>query len=116
MKSLITTFLAFSFVLASLPSLAGNDNNESNASRSSISGQVIDNKTGESLAGVVVSIENTDIQVYTDLDGNFEINQIVPGTYNLVVSYISYKSSLIESLRLDANEKENINVKLNSIQ
>lgn len=116
MRSIFRILLAFSMVLAILPAMAENDNNGSNTAKATISGKVFDNQTGESLAGVVISVENTDIQVYTDLDGNFEIKQIVPGTYNLVVSYISYKSSLIENLSLDANEKEDINVKLNSIQ
>lgn len=116
MRSVIRIFLVFTLALAILPAIAGNDNNNTNSAKAAVSGKVIDNETGESLAGVVVSIENTDIQVYTDLDGNFEIDQILPGNYNLVVSYISYKSSLIENLSLNANEKENISVKLNSIQ
>lgn len=116
MKSKIRFFLLFSLAIMIFPAFAGNDINNSKASKTAIMGRVIDNQTGESLAGAVVSIENTDIQVYTDLDGNFEISQILPGTYNLVVSYISYKSSLIENLDVNADEKEDINVKLNSIQ
>lgn len=116
MRSKIRTFLLFLLAIMILPAFAGNDINNSKTSRAAISGRVIDNHTGESLVGAVVSIENTDIQVYTDLDGNFEINQILPGTYNLVVSYISYKSSLIENLDINADKKEDINVKLNSIQ
>ncbi len=60
----------------------------------SISGVVIDKETGESLAGVKIELE--DKVVYSDLDGNFEINNIVPGNYKINTSLISYNSESVE--------------------
>ncbi len=84
--------------------------------KAAISGKVVDNKTGESLVGVAVAIEGTDQKVYTDLDGNFTINNVNPGNYNLVLSLISYKNSLVENLKVKSSEKEVIDIKLDVIR
>jgi len=77
-----------------------------------IEGMIIDNQTGEVLAGASVNIEGTDIKTYTDFDGSFKINDLRPGNYNLVVSYISYKKSLVEINNLKAGTKESVNIHL----
>jgi hypothetical protein len=84
--------------------------------KASITGKVVDIKTGESLAGVAVAIEGTNQKVYTDLDGNFNISNINPGNYNLVLSLISYKNSLVENLNVKPSEKEVIDIKLDGIR
>jgi hypothetical protein len=84
--------------------------------KASITGKVVDNKTGESLAGVAVSVEGTSARVYTDLDGTFTINDIDPGNYNLILSLISYKNSLVENLKINPTEKEVIDIKLDGIR
>ncbi len=74
-----------------------------------ISGRVIDHLTGENLAGVKISIENSDIVTYTDLDGNFSIS--VPSAYNnssLEISYISYETTKI---RMNM-EQQNCEIKI----
>ncbi|MBL7906826.1 MAG: carboxypeptidase-like regulatory domain-containing protein [Bacteroidales bacterium] len=79
-----------------------------------VSGTVLDNATGETLAGVAVTVEGTETRVYTDLDGNFTISGLQPGKYNLILSMISYKNSLVENVQLQANEKEVIDIKLDN--
>lgn len=86
------------------------------AAKSSISGTVVDMRTGESLVGVAVSVEGTDQKVYTDLDGSFTINNVDPGQCNLVLSLISYKNSLVENLKLNPGKKELIDIKLDVIR
>jgi hypothetical protein len=95
---------------------ANGDLPENSPSKASLSGKVIDNKTGESLVGVAVEVEGTDMKVYTDLDGNFTINSIDPGSYNLVLSLISYKNSLVENLKLNPSKKEVVDIKLDAIR
>jgi hypothetical protein len=73
----------------------GDGDKKSNLATTSISGKVTDFKTGETLTGVCIRIENTNIEVFSDFDGNFEIKNLKPGNYNLVTSYVSYKSSSI---------------------
>jgi len=84
--------------------------------KASISGKVADTKTGESLAGVAISVKGTDIKVYTDLDGTFTINSLDPGNYNLILSLISYKNSLVENIKVKPSEKEVIDIKLDVIR
>jgi len=79
---------------------------------STVVGTVLDNNTGETLAGVAITLEGTDQKVYTDLDGNFTIKEIKPGTYNLIISMISYKNSLVENIVLLPNENEKMEIKL----
>jgi predicted nicotinamide N-methyase len=86
------------------------------AAKSSVTGKVVDIKTGEALVGVAVAVEGTDQKVYTDLDGNFTINNIDPGHYNLVLSLISYKNSLVENLKLNPGKKEVVDIKLDVIR
>jgi 5-hydroxyisourate hydrolase-like protein (transthyretin family) len=84
--------------------------------KASITGKVLDIKTGEPLAGVSLSIEGTNIKVYTDLDGLFSVDGITPGNYNLVLSLISYKSSLVENIKLNPSSKKNIDIKLDAVK
>jgi hypothetical protein len=86
------------------------------SAKASISGKVLDNKTGESLACVAISVEGTNIKVYTDLDGSFTVDGITPGNYNLVLSLISYKSSLVENIKLNPSSKESIDIKLDAVR
>lgn len=76
-----------------------------------LKGQVVDFNSGESLTGVEVTIEGTSIKAYTDFDGNFEIKDVKPGSYNLVASYISYKNSLVENFNA-ADKENNVEIKL----
>lgn len=78
-----------------------------------LSGCVVDFSSGESLTGVEVQIEGTDIKTYTDFDGNFEFPDMKPGNYNIIASYISYEKSLIENLSVAKAENE-VDIKLQS--
>jgi len=86
---------------------------ESSAAKTSISGKIFDKITGESLVGVTVNIEGTDKVSYTDLDGNFEIQGVSPGNYNLQVSYISYKESS-KAVEIKCNRSNKVKVELES--
>jgi len=57
-----------------------------------LTGKVVDKYTNEPLAGVL--IKNNNIQIYTDLDGNFTINNFEYGTY-INIELISYKNDSI---------------------
>jgi hypothetical protein len=116
MKHLIGIALIGLVLIVSNNLFAAGDVPVASNAKANITGKVVDNKTGESLVGVAVSVEGTDIKAYTDLDGNFTINSIDPGNYNLVLSLISYKNSLVENLKLSPSEKEVIDIKLDVIR
>jgi len=117
------TLLTLSFLAAVVFAIAGNTGNSENKNKStetvsangavSISGKVIDFTSGEALAGVEVAIEGLSKKVHTDFDGNFKIDNIKPGSYNLIASYISYNKSFIEKLDVEKPNQE-LNIKLQS--
>ena len=55
-----------------------------------LSGKVSDAKTGTGLPGVNVMVKGTYYGAATDLDGNFRILKIRPGSYDVEVSMIGY--------------------------
>ncbi|HOY31288.1 MAG TPA: carboxypeptidase-like regulatory domain-containing protein [Bacteroidales bacterium] len=81
-----------------------------NIQKSSISGKVADKQTGESLAGVLVSIKDSGLNVYTDFDGNFSFDNIEPGTYIIEVKYISYSVDEIPKVTCKAGQETRINI------
>ncbi len=115
--------LTLSFLAAVVFAFADNNGNSENKNKSaetvsanavvSISGKVIDFTSGEALAGVEVAIEGSTKKVHTDFDGNFKIENLKPGAYNLIASYISYNKSFIEKLDIEKSNTE-LNIKLQS--
>ncbi|MCF2874644.1 MULTISPECIES: TonB-dependent receptor [unclassified Tenacibaculum] len=93
MKTIMTTVLLF---LATVVSVAQN----------SISGTVVDNNN-ESIVGVNVIIQGTDKGVQTDMDGKFEIKNVPSGNFKLVISFIGFKTKVI-----DATASNNLTVTL----
>lgn len=65
---------------------------ESSAQRITVSGQVRDSSTGIPLQFANVFVNNTTINTVTDGQGMYSLSGISPGTYELVVSYVGYKT------------------------
>ncbi|WP_282016474.1 carboxypeptidase-like regulatory domain-containing protein [Marinifilum flexuosum] len=66
----------------------------------SLSGIVLDNETGEALVGVAIRFEGSKETVYTDFDGNFKIDNVVPGKYNILSNYISYTDNKMKEVNV----------------
>ncbi|MBW3467478.1 TonB-dependent receptor [Arthrospiribacter ruber] len=82
------------------------------AQSGTIRGVVSDAVTGETIIGANVRIEGTMMGVATGLDGDFEISRVEPGIYNIVVSFISYKSLRFEDVQVVAEKATVLNVEL----
>lgn len=65
-----------------------------------LSGVVLDNETGEALVGVAIRLEGSNQTVYTDFDGNFQIDNVVPGKYNVLSNYISYSDNKMKNVNV----------------
>lgn len=112
MKRIFAITAALIMIL-STSAMAGNDGETNDAkSSANISGVVIDQNSGEILAGVAVKVEGTDIVCYSDLDGKFNIDNLKPGSYNLVLSYISYNKSFVENVTVDGGDHRELKVHL----
>lgn len=77
-----------------------NANELVNLNTTSLSGVVLDNKTGEALTGVAIRFEGSKETVYTDFDGNFKIDNIIPGKYNILSNYISYTDNKLKDVNV----------------
>lgn len=76
-----------------------------------IKGTVKDAMTKEAVIGANVVIDGTATGSSTDIDGNFSI-KVAPGTYNLKISYVSYKPLLIENVVVEVGKIALINASI----
>lgn len=77
-------FSSFFFLL-----LLGTLSNAHAIQHGQISGYV-ESESGEPLIGVNIIIEGTSTGTATDVNGNFRITELAPGTYTLRASYVGY--------------------------
>jgi len=115
MKKVFAVIFIFA-LFAGTATFAGNDKESGNPpGTSAIKGKIFDKTTNEELAGVTVQIEGTDIKAYTDIEGNFKIEDLQPGTYNLTVNYISYKETELSDVSIDSASENEVEIKLEQI-
>ncbi len=86
--------------------------NAAEPNKGTLSGLVVDAKTGETLIGVSVFIENTTIGSSTDIDGKFVIAGIEPGKYNVVVKYIGYQTKIEREVVIEPGKTTTLNTSL----
>ncbi len=79
-----------------------------------ISGKIIDADTQEPLIGANIIILNTNLGAATDIEGNYFILNITPGTYSLKASYVGYASKTIQEVRIVANITYELNIELST--
>jgi outer membrane receptor for ferrienterochelin and colicin len=82
-----------------------------NAQSSVIEGTVSDAQTGETLVGANILIQGTTSGTITDFDGNFKISNLKQGSYNLVISYISYDQQIL-NVKVTEGESSRLEVRL----
>ncbi len=81
-------------------------------SRGEITGKIIDSVTGDEIVGANIMIEGTNIGAATDLEGRFRITNVEPGTYSLLISYISYSKTVIRDIAVIAGQTTRIEATL----
>lgn len=96
MKNILLTLL---FVVTSL-----------NLFSQSITGQISDSQTGESLFGVTLYSHTQQKGTTSDLDGNFQLNNI-SGQSKIEIRYIGYQNKILE---LNITKDTTLNIKLES--
>jgi hypothetical protein len=57
-----------------------------------ISGTILDKNSQETLIGATLSVEGTELGTSTDIDGSYRVEGIPVGSYNIVATYVGYKS------------------------
>lgn len=61
----------------------------------SLRGRIVD-QNGETLPGATISIEKEHIGVISDINGFYNLANLKPGTYEVMVSYVGYKSQIMQ--------------------
>lgn len=77
-----------------------------------ISGIVVDQKTEEPLAGVNILIDGTTIGAATDAEGYYVILNIPAGSYTIRASYIGYKVTIVQGVRVSMDLTTELNFEL----
>jgi hypothetical protein len=82
-----------------------------------IRGRVVDKENGDPLPYVNVVIEQNNVQVggsVTDINGNYLIKPITPGTYNIKASFVGFKTAQVTNIPLRSALLETVNVEMES--
>ena len=98
MKNIMYRFILLFLITLFLTSLAWP------STTGKIAGIIIDRSTGDPLPGANVFVQGTTLGTATDMDGQYIILQVPPGTYNIVIDYntkeivimISYLEKLVD--------------------
>ncbi|HET56629.1 MAG TPA: TonB-dependent receptor [Ignavibacteria bacterium] len=102
MKKLITLFLVMMFSMISLIAQTG-----------TIKGTVSDKETNQPLVGANLFISHTSYYGTTNKSGEFIIEGIPQGRYNLTISFVGYQT-LVKEINVEQNETIVLDAKLSS--
>lgn len=80
------------------------------AQRGSIKGRIFDETTNEAIPFANVALQNTTIGAVSDIDGNYVIENIEPGLYNVQTSYVGYRSRTIFEVQVTAKTPVTLNI------
>ncbi len=98
-------FLLYVMIFSIIPTLIF-------AASGKIRGQIIDDKTKEALVGASVVIVGTNYGAVTDVDGNFIILNVPPGTYALRASFIGYQNTTVNNIKVSEDLSTEVNYRL----
>ena len=79
-----------------------------------LSGKIVDANTREALIGANVVVLSTDQGAATNVEGEYFVLNITPGTYNVRVSYVGYAPKTIKEVRIVAGITYELNVELST--
>jgi len=77
-----------------------------------LAGTVYDSKNNEPLVGANVILQETILGATTDLDGNYFIINIPPGTYQVECLFIGYTSIIISDVKISIDQTTHLNFTL----
>ena len=102
MKRLIT--ILFFFLLLTGIVLAG--------TTGKLKGKVTDQQTGEPLIGANVLMIGTSFGAATNINGEYTIGNLEPGSYEVRFSYIGYQTKTISNVRINTDLTTELNMQI----
>jgi hypothetical protein len=85
-----------------------------NAQNGILKGTITD-ETGQTMPSATVKVlEDTTMitGTTTDINGDYTIKQLIPGSYNIQISYVGYAPKLIKKVIIDPNATAYVNAKM----
>lgn len=82
-----------------------------------LSGKILDAESGETIPFANVIVEKDGVQkggTTSDFDGNFSITPLVPGQYDVSVSYVGYAPKVIKGVVINFEKTTRLDIKLQS--
>ena len=77
-----------------------------------IKGQILDKDSQQPIEFATVTIEETEFGTLSDTSGNFILQNIPVGRYNIKISCIGYEPIIIPEVTVSSTKETNLNVKL----
>ncbi len=77
-----------------------------------IAGRVVDSQTGEALLGANLILEGTTIGAVADVNGDFFIINIPPGTYTVRAQMVGYETQRMENVKVSVNRTTEVRFRL----
>lgn len=84
------------------------------AQKGVIKGRVFDELTNEPVPFANVAIQNSAQGGVSDIDGNYSIENLEPGLYNVQTSYVGYDAKTIFEVQVFAQRPTNLNIGLSA--
>jgi outer membrane receptor protein involved in Fe transport len=107
MKNLVTNFILAVLLIMSSPLFA-----QSGVGK--LNGKIIDAQTREPLIGANVVVVNTNLGAASNVNGEYFILNIPPGTYDIRVSYVGYTPKLVTDVRIVGGITFELNIELST--
>jgi len=82
----------------------------------SLFGKVIDQQTEEPLIGVTIQLGEGQSGTVTDIDGNYELGGVTPGSYNISASYLGYETATRSNVIVTSKGNDAVNFALQESQ
>ncbi|MGZ3871497.1 MAG: TonB-dependent receptor domain-containing protein [Mucilaginibacter sp.] len=79
-----------------------------------ISGNIVDQKTGEALIGASVGIQGKSVGTATDVEGKYLLSGMQPGKYTIVIKYIGYQTKSVSDVEVKEGGVTPLDVSLTS--
>lgn len=80
--------------------------------KGTLKGFVKDKLTNESIIGANVILLGTDLGTSTDIDGSYIFDELIPGTFNIQVSYLGYETITQSEIDVQGIRPTNLNFEL----
>ncbi|MFN6038213.1 MAG: carboxypeptidase-like regulatory domain-containing protein, partial [Bacteroidota bacterium] len=77
-----------------------------------IKGKVVDVDSREVLPFTNIGVQGTNIGVTADVDGNYILDKLSPGVYNIVVSFTGYETQTIPEVSVTTSKPTVLNIEL----